>query len=60
MRRPGLAVANSFANGSKGLTEKMFPLHWHELLAVGSSARRLMPHTGCRDIDSAKNLLSEL
>ena len=46
MRRPGLTVANRFANGRKCLTELIFALHWHGLLALGSSARRPMPHTG--------------
>ena len=38
MRRPGLAVANSFANGRKCVTEQVFPLSWHGLLALGPSA----------------------
>ena len=60
MHRPGLTVANSFANGRKCLTELIFPLHWHKLLALGSSAWRTMPHTGSRGLDSSRSLLSEL
>ena len=60
MRRPGLIVANSFANGRKCLTEQGFPLPRHGLLALGPSARRPMPHTGPRGLDSAGSLLSEL
>ena len=60
MRRPGLTVANNFANGRKCLTELIFPLHWHGLLALGSSARRPMAHTGSRGLVSARSLLSEL
>ena len=60
MRRPGLIVANSFANGRKCLTEQVFPLPWHGLLALGPSARRPMPRTGSRGLNSARSLLSEL
>ena len=60
MRRPGLTVANRFANGRKCLTELIFALHWHGLLALGSSARRPMPHTGSLGLDSTRSLLSEL
>ena len=60
MRRPGLIIANSFANGRKRLTEHVFPLPWHGVLALGPSSRRPMPHTGSRGLDSARSLLSEL
>ena len=60
MRRSGVIVANSFANGRKCLTEQAFPLPWHGLLALGPFARRPMPHTGFRWLDSARSLLSEL
>ena len=60
MSRPGLTVANSFANSRKCLTEQFFSLHWHGLLALGSSARRPMPHTRSRGLDSARILLSEV
>ena len=60
MRRPGLVVATGVANGRKCLTEQVFPLPWHGLLALGPSARRPMPHTGSRELDSARILLSEL
>ena len=53
VRRPGLIVANSCANGRNCLTEQVFPLHRHGLLALGPSARRPMPHTGFRGLDSA-------
>ena len=60
MRRPGPTVANSFANIRRWLTKQMFPLYWHGLLALGSSARRPMPHTGSRGLASVRSLLSEL
>ena len=60
VRRPGLIVANSFANGRKCLTEQVFPLPWHGLLALGPYARRPMPHTGSRGLDSSKSLMPEL
>ena len=60
MRRPGLTVANNFANSRKCLTELMFALHWHGLLVLGSSSPRPIPHTGSRGLDSARSLLSEL
>ena len=60
VRRPGLIIANSFANGRKCLTEQVFPLPWHGLLDLGPSARGPMPHTGYRGLDSARSLLSEL
>ena len=56
----GLIVTNSFANNRKCLTEQVFPLPWHLLLALGPSAWRPVPHTGSRGLDSAKHLLSEL
>ena len=59
MRRPGLTVAKRFVNGRKFVTEQCFPLHCNGLLALGSSARRPMPHTGSRGT-SARRLLSEL
>ena len=51
MRRLGLIFANSFANGRKSLTEYVFPLPWHGLLALGPSARRPMPHAASRGLD---------
>ena len=60
MGRPGLIDANSFANGGKCLTEHVFSLPWHGLLALGPSAKRPMPHTGSGWLDSARTLLSEL
>ena len=48
-----LTVANFFANGKKRLTEQIFPLHWRGSLALGSSARRPIPHTGSRGLASA-------
>ena len=60
MRRSSLIVANRFANGRTCLTERVFPLPWHGLLALGPSARRPMPHTGSRGLHSARSLLSEL
>ena len=60
MRRSGLIVANSFANGRKCLTEQGFPLPWHGLLALGPSTRRSMPHTESRGLDLSRSLLSEL
>ena len=60
MRRSGLIVANSLANGRKCLTEQVFPLSRHGLLALGPSARRPMLYTGSRGLDSARSLLSEL
>ena len=59
MRRPCLIVANIFANSRKCLTEQVFPLPWHGLLALGTSVRKPMPHTGSRGLDSARSLLSE-
>ena len=58
MRRPGLIVANILTNG-KNASPSKFPLPWHGLLALGPSARRPMPHTGSRGLDSARRLLSE-
>ena len=60
MRRPGLTVANFFANGRKYLAEQMFPVHRHGLLALGLSARRPTPHTGPRGLPSVRSLLLEL
>ena len=60
MRRPGFTVVNSFANGKKCLAELFFYLHWYGLLTLGSSARRPMPHTGSKRLDSTRSLLSEL
>ena len=61
MRRPGLTVANSCANGRKCLTaELIFALCWHGLFALGSSSRRPKPHTWSRGLDATRSLLSEL
>ena len=60
MRRLGLIVANSFANGRKCLSEQAFPLPWRGSLALEPSARGPMPHTGSGGLDSARSLLSEL
>ena len=39
---------------------KFFPIHWRGSLALGSSARRPMPHTGSRGLASANRLLPVL
>ena len=60
MRRPGLTVANSVANGKECVAELISLLHWHGLLAVGSPTRRAMPHNGSRGRNSARSMWSEL
>ena len=60
MGRPGLVVANSFANGRMCPTEQVLRLSRHGLLALGPPARRPIPHNGSRWLDSGRCLLSEL
>ena len=58
--RPGLTVANCSPTVESAATSRFSPLHWHGLLALESSARRSMPHTGSRGLASARRLLPEL
>ena len=61
-RRPGVPTRPHFREllreRQNVLHRANFPLHWRVLLALGSSARRPMPHTGSRGLASAKVVAS--
>ena len=60
MCRPGLTFANGGVSSRECHTGKIVPLHWRGSLALGSSARRPMSHTGSRGQALAKSLLPVL
>ena len=58
MCQPGLTSRIASRTAEIASPSKLFPLHWRGSLALGSSARRPMPHTGSRWLASSKYLLA--